>query len=272
MCGTPKEYYGEQNADDPYTVCLCSDDVCQCSIEALRDKVMQALLHASLKDASDERLRFVPRESLIEEITPEFTSRVLQRIDNTANITADVVQEAANRISPRGACSCGDPMCTGRRVIFTSLMSAGLHDILAHFLHADDPGSCDSVLWKLSQPENSDEVPIFRQIRQLEEIQKDLFYHWAYQLQALCFRRGRDNEPVNKLKLEDGLEDRMRLPWTLVEKAPKPFIRESAPASTNVQVVDMQSAKVEKVYIHRSHHNLVGSLNFSNSQFTSVMI
>ncbi|KAK7978227.1 hypothetical protein PG988_005717 [Apiospora saccharicola] len=232
---------GDRNPEmeTPYTACVCRNDLCQCAIEALRDKGMQALLRASQEDVSDKRLRFVPRESVINEIRPDYISKVLQRVDNAEHDIADFLEQATNRVIPRGDCSCTDSMCTGRRVIFASLLFAGLHHILAQFLHADNPGSCDNSLWKLGEAkaEFGDEEPIFHQVQQQTEAQKDLFIHWTYQLRALCFQPIGDNGKVTKLGVEDGLEDRIRLPWTSIEKASSAPIEQATQGSSKPQFI-----------------------------------
>ncbi|KAK8039846.1 kinase domain-containing protein [Apiospora rasikravindrae] len=243
--------------------CLCSNEICRCAIEALRDKGMQALLRASQEDASDERLRFVPRESIIREISPGFISRVLRRVRDNDDDIAVSVEKATNHISPRMVCQCKKPFCTGSRVIFASLLFAGLHGILVHFLHAAQPDDCDSSLWKLSQAEATfdDDTTVFHHIYQLKGAPRDLFFYWVYQLRALCFQKKGDNGQVKKLGVEDGLKDSVRLPWSSVEEGSNPLNRVVAQASSKAVIIGRQSAKVERIYIHRSHHNLDESTN-----------
>ncbi|KAK8078104.1 Protein kinase-like (PK-like) [Apiospora saccharicola] len=254
----------KQEMDEPYTACLCNNKACQCAIEALRDKGMQALLLASQEDVSDKRIRFVPRASIIKEIRPDYISKVLQRVDIAEHNIADDLEQATNCISPRGGCSCEDHLCTGRRVMFASLLFAGLHHILAHFRHADNPGSCDGSLWKLSQAgmQFDDEEPIFRDIQQLNGPEKDLFIYWECWLRGLCIQKGGDNNEVAKLAVKDGLEDAILLPWESIEHDTRLSRRQPTQASNRTQVIGLQSAKVEKVCIHRSHHNLDDSTNY----------
>ncbi|KAK8086398.1 protein kinase domain-containing protein [Apiospora phragmitis] len=200
----------KQETDEPHTACPCGNDVCHCAIEVLRDRGMQALLLASKEDVSDQRLRFVPRESILQEIRPDFISRVLQRAANTDDDIAALVQEATNRISARVPCHCKQPLCTGSRVIFASLLFSGLHRILVHFIHAAQPEICDnSLLERLNEGEAGvgDGDPIFRQIQQLQDAQKDhMFFYWIYQLIPLCFPKNGDDGQVKKLELNFALK------------------------------------------------------------------
>ncbi|KAK8107218.1 uncharacterized protein PG998_009231 [Apiospora kogelbergensis] len=244
-----------QETGERHPICLCSEDICQCAIGVLRDNRLQALLLASQEDVSNGRLRFFPRESVVREISPAFIYKVLQKFAGTGdNITADV-QEATNRVIPRGSCYCRKSLCTRNRVIFASLLFAGLHDILVHFFDAAPSKSCDSSLWKLSQEniEFGDDDTIFRRIQDLEAAQKQLFLYWRHQLQAMCFLKTEDENEIKKLGPEDGVEDSMCLPWTSVER---PGIRLPATASTGTLIIDMSSAKVEKACIQQSHHTL----------------
>ena len=252
--------------------CLC-DGECQCPIEALRDRCMQALLLASLADVSDERLRFIPRDSIAKEISREFALKVLQRIGNNDDGIAALVQQATNRIRPRitpDVCHCRKPLCTGSRVIFASLLFAGLHGMLLDFIREAAPEKCDSSLWELNKKEAvfGESDPVFQRIQRLQGIEGDLFFHWAYQLRALCFTTEEGGGEIRQLGLEDGLEDRIRLPWTSIEDAARSSSSAlSNEAANGAQRIVMQSSKVQKVCIHRSHHKLVGSLARSSFDF-----
>ncbi|KAK8093719.1 kinase domain-containing protein [Apiospora hydei] len=195
----------DQDAAEPHAACPCgNDNVCQCAIAVLRDKGMQALLLASQEDVSDERLRFVPRDSIIQEISPDFISTVLQHISNKDADIASLISKATNRIGPRADCHCKKPFCTGSRVLFASLLFAGLHGILEHFIRAALPAICDSSLWgELTQEKEGlgDGDPIFRQIQELQGDRKDLFFYWMCQLIPLCFVNEEANGQINKLEL-----------------------------------------------------------------------
>ncbi|KAK8101859.1 hypothetical protein PG999_012233 [Apiospora kogelbergensis] len=251
------------------------DGDCQCAIEALRDKCRQALFNASQADVSDERLRFIPRDTIVQEISPEFTLEVLQRVSKNHVAIAEIMQQAANRISPRqpDVCHCMKPFCTGSRVIFAALLFTGLHGMLEDFIREAPPEKCDSSLWELNSKDApavlGDSDPVLRQIQLLRGTQRDLFFHWMYQLRPLCFTTKRGGEPIKKLGLEDGLEDNIRLPWTSIEDAAKPSEDEPQDAENRPQKIEMQSSKVRKVHIHPSHHKLDGPDNaFALKTFT----
>ncbi|KAK8134612.1 hypothetical protein PG984_006624 [Apiospora sp. TS-2023a] len=259
-CATTTPHNEEQANDEPYVACPCGEGICQCAIEVLRDSGMQALLHASQEDVSDERLRFVPRESIIKEISPGFISRVLRRATNTKCDIAAIVQTATNRIGPRvpALCHCRKPFCTGSRVIFASLLFSGLHDILVHFIHAAQLGICDSSSWEELDHEKrgtGDGDPILHEIKHLQKIKKELFFYWVYQLTPLCFTKDGDSGQIEKLELKD----KIRLPWTSIERTTGPAGRDLTRASVKTQVIGAHSAKVENVCIHPSHHELGGS-------------
>ncbi|KAK8863008.1 kinase-like protein [Apiospora arundinis] len=252
-----------QETNDSPTTCLCSNVACQCPIEVLRDLAMQALQLASREDVSDERLRFFPRESVLREISPEFVRKVLRKVPNTNVDIAEGLHRATNRVCPRGDCCCKRPLCTGNRIVFVSLLFTGLHNILGQFLHAAQLEYCDSSLWGLSQNVLTfgGENPIFRDIQRLNGDQKQLFLYWAHQLRALCFLKEGDDAQVRKLGPEDGVENRVRLPWTSIESPVRSSGGESHQGANKPQVIDMQSSRVQKIYIHRSHHKLDESTN-----------
>ncbi|KAK8025073.1 hypothetical protein PG990_002896 [Apiospora arundinis] len=199
-----------QQTTEPPPNCLCNDDDCQCAIEVLRDMSMQALHHASQEDVSDRRLRFFPLESVLVQINPDFVRKVLRKVADIGQDITEALERATNRISPH-VCYCSNLFCTGNRVTFASLLFVGLHGILVQYLHAAQPESCDSFLWRLSRQKSAfgDRDPIFQRIQQLDEGQRELFYHWAYQLRALCLpRKVSHRGRVEMLGLEDGVEDR----------------------------------------------------------------
>ncbi|KAK7920290.1 protein kinase domain-containing protein [Apiospora marii] len=257
--GTPAPHSLMQDTERSSSKCLC-DGECQCTIEALRDRCMQALLLASLADVSDERLRFIPRESILQEISPEFTLKALQRVANNNDSIAALLQQATNRIIPRitpDVCHCMKPLCTGSRVIFASLLFSGLHSMLLDFIREAQPEKCDSSLWELDVNGAifGDRDPIFQQVRQMH-MQNSLLFHWIYQLRALCLTAEEGDGEIKQLGLKDGLDNRTRLPWTSIEDAARPSSSASNDAPNGPQRIDMQSSKVQKVCIHRSHHKL----------------
>ncbi|KAJ4392304.1 hypothetical protein N0V93_005929 [Gnomoniopsis smithogilvyi] len=104
---------------------------------AIRDELVQALLHRLEKDLSDlrnrsgTRIRFVPRQPLIDTISQDRVERLLETFRVHGKARNVPLRDLARYISPpEGGCHCQKAECTGARMILATLLLIGKEELV----------------------------------------------------------------------------------------------------------------------------------------------
>lgn len=105
--------------------------------QTIRDELVQRLLHRLEKDLSDipnlsdARVRFLPRQALVDIINQPQVMRLLDTFPIQARETDTTLQDVARYISPQpGTCQCQKVGCTGARMILATLLFIGREDLI----------------------------------------------------------------------------------------------------------------------------------------------
>ncbi|KAI1329154.1 kinase-like protein [Xylariaceae sp. FL0255] len=120
-------------------------------IQASRDRILRDLLHLSEADLICEHRRFIPRRSLCDSLTRVRISTHLKYLEplSSDNLAISIAPEA---------CPCKKDICTGKRLIFASLLRIGRENCIKD---AIDAGLCDSspeCLFDLTDDEKGREL------------------------------------------------------------------------------------------------------------------
>lgn len=119
--------------------------------QEIHDELVQSLLHSLEKDLSDLpnlsdiRIRFIPRQALVNIITREQVARLLEQLPIEEIERNFPLQDVARYISPPpSGCHCQREGCTGTRMILAVLLLIGRKDLIATVLPSQ--ALCDQDL------------------------------------------------------------------------------------------------------------------------------
>lgn len=201
-----------------------------------------------MQDLNDSRNRFVPLKKLKSEFDYKAVHRLLQTFlgHDVHGFSND---EIADHVSPQGGlCQCcKDDLCTGRRIIFVTLMLLAKENYIIDFINSPDQ-ICDSKLpiRRVVNEESQFDTDSLRLARGLsiilqgwEAYEIELFDHLQWQMRSPYFSL-RDTSSDDYRQLDE----QVSLPWTEVE--------------TLRQAIDLEVSTVQRVRIHEDHHNMVG--------------
>lgn len=239
------------------------------SRHTIRDELVQALLLKSEKDLtdlrnlSDIRVRFIPRQALMDTISHEQVVRLLKQ---EAREASHSLPDVATYISPQlCGCHCQRIECTGARMIFAILLLIGRESLITTLLSPTEPIICDqdlmhgktfdSRIWdSRSDLEENDHGPgpggsTQRRLssanvehdpiplRLLSPSERQLFLYWRLQVISPYLSL------LSSDKTGDVLPDELSLPWQEVEGIPGHM--------------EQAVSYVQKVKIFPGNHNLV---------------
>ncbi|KAI1258789.1 kinase-like domain-containing protein [Xylariaceae sp. FL1019] len=122
----------------------CGRAQCQCPLEASRDRINRGLQSHSRRDLLNGCRRFVPKKELFDVLTRKTVAKHLRLFFKGDDDLGNVL---AARVAPYDleTCSCHKIECTGRRVIFASLLQIGREDYMP-IVCQSGAGFCDSSL------------------------------------------------------------------------------------------------------------------------------
>lgn len=225
-----------------------------------RDNVSRQLLLESNIDLNDKGNRFIPRGVLFRVISQSRVQGIAKiLIDQSLEGADNSLHHVARRISPKNPgqiCHCNDPLCTGSRVIFTSLLLVSRQDFLIPFLEHPKQGICDKNL-PLRDPTiivDSEVIP--EPPKKLTDQESMLFLYWQSRMRSpfigplirdTALRR-EQHRPI--LELEVG--DEVTLPWTHLKTLPWTHLQALTESAGE------QQSLVQKASIDRGHHEIVG--------------
>lgn len=241
----------------------------------IRDELVQTLLLRLEKDLSDLRnlsnirVRFIPRQALVETISQEQVVQLLrQEADSETHCP---LSDVASCISPQpGGCHCQRAECTGVRMILAILLLIGRERLVTALFCPAGPRICDqdlisgnvfdSKLWATqSEHEESDPGPEpgsptrkrlssanvkHDLIRPLSPSERQSFIYWRWQVVSPYLTS------LGSDKTGDEVPNELSLPWQDVERANGPM--------------EGVFSYVQKVKIFPGNHNLVSFLSSTN--------
>ncbi|KAK2609575.1 hypothetical protein N8I77_003071 [Diaporthe amygdali] len=179
--------------------------------QATRDRITQALLRASEKDCNDSRNRFIPRAALIEIINLEEVGEILK-----AREDADHWQNVAQDICPaHQGCACGWRYCTGRRMIFATLLLCRREELMLSRFYLRNPQLCDKDLPLNSDFFNNTDLNVSAKERELF-----IYTQWQVYTPFLTEFGTGNNQAVGELPME------VSLPWREKARIGKPILGE----------------------------------------------
>ncbi|KAK9780389.1 putative Kinase-like domain-containing protein [Seiridium cardinale] len=215
----------------------------QSLLELDRVKIIGSVLSRSVRDLSDSRLRFVPRNVLVDAISKEIVRDFLQSCPELSRIQQlDLTTLADNLAPPADGCHCGKPRCTGGRIIFVALLAISRENLITSFLEPTQPAICDSNLSALSQ-ENADSSYILPEAFQhLPTYELERFIHFTWQMrspfvQAFAQQKSTIEDANTILEFESNVS----LPWTYLGEERDPM--------------EEAVTRVQRVEIHSAHHD-----------------
>ncbi|KAI0146356.1 kinase-like protein [Xylariaceae sp. FL1272] len=122
----------------------CDRIECRCLVEASRDRINRALQSSSQRDLLGGCRRFIPKKKLYDVLTRKTVAKHLSLFFTRDN---DLGNQLAARIAPEDLeiCACHKVECTGRRILFASLLQIGREDYLRIVCRSGSE-ICDSSL------------------------------------------------------------------------------------------------------------------------------
>lgn len=105
--------------------------------QAIGDDLVQTLPHSLEKDLSDlpnlsdVRIRFIPRQALVNIISHQDVVQLLEKLPIRGTERASPPRNTASWICPQPEiCHCGKKACTGARAILATLLLIGQEDLI----------------------------------------------------------------------------------------------------------------------------------------------
>ncbi|KAK6074275.1 protein kinase domain-containing protein [Seiridium cupressi] len=215
----------------------------QSLLELDRGKIIGSVLSRSVRDVSDSRLRFVPRNVLVDAISKEVVRDFLQSWPELSRVQQLDLTALADKLAPpANGCHCRKARCTGGRIIFVALLAISREDLITSFLEPAQPAICDSNLSILSQ-ENADSSNILPEAFQhLPTNELERFIHFTWQMRSPFVQAFAQQKPT----IEDAstileFESNVSLPWTYLGKEKDPM--------------EEAVTRVQRIEIHSAHHD-----------------
>lgn len=239
---------------------------------AVRDELVQALLHrlekdlSDLRDLSGIRIRFVPRHSLIETISEERVERLLNTFPAQGTPGRISTRDVAHYISPpEGECCCSKAECTGARMILATLLFIGKEALIQTICTSKGLQVCDRDLPFGTRPAQrrrishdghiedardpacspthaqTDEASLFHLLSPPE---KELFSYFQWQVISPY---------LTQLALDEAggeMPDEVSLPWKEIVRVEEPM--------------DGKFSFVHKIRMFPGNHNFVSRLRGSS--------
>lgn len=119
----------------------------------IHDELVQSLLHklekdlSDLRNFSDARIRFIPRQALIDTLSEQHVVRLVDALFQENTRTDASVRDVASYIAPQaGCCYCEKEECTGGRKILATLLMIGKEEVIAELFPSKEPKICDHDL------------------------------------------------------------------------------------------------------------------------------
>lgn len=208
----------------------------------------------SLRDLNDNRNRFVPRTVLISTIDSAKVSALLSNLGQYSSVET---KRMVDIISPRDGtkCFCENSICTGLRRIFAVLVTLGKEHLILDFCNAS-PQICDSTspCREITPDPLSDSV-VGRVLGSWQPKERSLFIHLQWEMRSPYLKK-----LASPSKQYLVFDDEISLPWTDV------WMED--------EKVDGQVSYVQRIKIHRDHHELVSAscqLNSTTSRPNMAM-
>ncbi|KAM0817907.1 putative Protein kinase domain-containing protein [Seiridium cardinale] len=215
----------------------------QSLFEPNHGKIIGSVLSKSLPDLSDSRLRFVPRDTLINVISKEVVGGVLQScLDLGRGQQLDLAALADNIAPPVNGCHCARALCTGGRIIFMALLAISRETLITSFFELPQPGLCDSDLPLLSQETVGSPRIVPERFQHMSTNELERFIHFTWQMRSPSVR-GFDTETANIGDLDtiQEFESNVSLPWTYLGDEEDP--------------IDGAVTRVQRIAIHPAHQH-----------------
>lgn len=121
--------------------------------KTIRDELVQSLLHnlekdlSDLRNFSDARIRFIPRQALIDTLSEQLVVRLVDALFQENTRTDASVRDVASYIAPQaGCCHCDKKECTGGRKILATLLMIGKEEVIAELFPSQRSKICDQDL------------------------------------------------------------------------------------------------------------------------------
>jgi hypothetical protein len=206
-------------------------------MELQRARFLDSILSRSLPDLTEKRCRFIPRDALIEAASREVVLDILQSCPNL-----DGEQQAlTDKISPDNDCHCGQPLCTGGRIVFAALLALSKENLAKKFFGTPDQYFFDHDLSRLSHGE----AHLPRELQELAPEEQERFIHFTWRmrspfLQSLALHNSNPEIKTNGFDFDRDTS----LPWiSLGDEA--------------TEEEDEEVTRVQRITIHPAHHGLV---------------
>jgi hypothetical protein len=212
-------------------------------MELQRARFLRLVLSKSLPDLTDERCRFIPRDALIEAASQEVVLDILQSCPNL-----DGEQQAlASRISPDNDCHCGQPLCTGGRIVFAALLAVSKDNLIKTFFGITGQAFFDHDLSRLSH--GMAYLP--RELQDLAPEEQERFIHLTWRMRSPF---------LQSLALHDSNIEIKTNGFEFDENTSIPWISLGDGVAENE---DEEVTRVQRITIHPAHHNLVNFTFFN---------
>lgn len=249
------------------------------SQQTIHEELVQAILRrlekdlGDLRNLSDIRARFIPRQAIIGIINQQSVMRLLQRLWKDSNEGNSRLIDAARFISPQPrSCRCRKENCTGARMILAILLLISRGDLIATLFRDKELGICDRELpfdtKFLSRRRDSQDdhdqsnqsparSPTQTKIADsrldvviwecLNPLERDLFCYWQWQVITPYLA------PLDSEEAQLEVHDEISLPWQELARTRKP--------------VEGEFSFVQKIKIFDGNHCLVSRHQELRSSF-----
>lgn len=227
--------------------------------ERLCNDLVQALLRNLEKDLSDTRnlsdirIRFIPRQALLDIISEQRVERLVERLPIQPEEEESPLRDMVGYISPpTGGCRCQKEGCTGARMILSILLFIGRADLIVTLL--PNRSICDQSLpfgtiiadettyatredqFQSREPEKHACTSLFDR---LSADEKDLFSYWQWHVISPFLSTLNPDETGHEEP------DEACLPWQEIEHVRAPRLGELA--------------YVQRIKVFPGSHNIVSN-------------
>ncbi|KAI0966447.1 kinase-like protein [Xylaria arbuscula] len=224
----------------------CTQNECQCPIEASRGRILRELLMVSKKDQLNTHRRFIPRQALCGVVTAQEVGRHLKLVlgdqpDLIESLTAEIAPDEESETH-----CCLNRKCTGKRILFASFLQIAKEDYMLGLCQTNVE-YCDSRLNESAPSQLSDGQTLTnRELQMIAWVQSQIRYHLLVRL---------DPEVGTAFDFDDGaclpLSDPSPITPTAVEGDSQPQM--------NAKILTMH--KITRITVEPGHHEFDSGSN-----------